>query len=59
VVLAARITGFAGGEEILISEEARSYTAAVGDWRYGRSEQLRLKGLTAPQRVHALDWTSP
>lgn len=57
VVLAARITGCAQADEILISDEVKRYTEAVRRWRYGRSEELRLKGLSAPQRVHVLEWS--
>ncbi|MHB8693392.1 MAG: adenylate/guanylate cyclase domain-containing protein [Solirubrobacteraceae bacterium] len=55
VVLAARITGCANGDEIFVSDDARRYTAAR-PWRFRRTEQLRLKGLSEVQRVHVLDW---
>jgi class 3 adenylate cyclase len=56
VVLAARITGRARGGEILVSAESRGYTEGVRRWTYGRTAELRLKGLAAVHRVHSLDW---
>jgi class 3 adenylate cyclase len=56
VVLAARITGRAQGGEILVSAASRGYTENVRSWRYGRTAELRLKGLAAAHRVHSLDW---
>jgi class 3 adenylate cyclase len=57
VVLAARITGCAQADEILISDDTKRYTETVQSWRYGRTEDLRLKGLIATQRVHVLEWS--
>ena len=56
VVLAARITGQAGADEILVSSAVRTYTERSGPWPYLRSAELHLKGLATPERVHALDW---
>lgn len=58
VVLAARITGRAGGGEILISSACRAYTERSGAWRYRRSAEIELKGLSNAERVYALDWQS-
>jgi class 3 adenylate cyclase len=57
VVLAARITGHAGGGEILMSAAVREYTEGLRRWRYGRTTDLHLKGLSQPERVHALEWS--
>lgn len=57
VVLAARITGQARGGEILISTECVEYTKRLGMWRYGEPTEVRLKGLSDAQRLHALDWS--
>ena len=56
VVLAARITGRARGDEILVSAASREYTEHLGRWTYGRPMQLRLKGLTRVECVYSLDW---
>jgi class 3 adenylate cyclase len=56
VVLAARITGQAEGQQILVSAACREYTERLGLWTYGEPTELRLKGLVASHRVYALDW---
>jgi class 3 adenylate cyclase len=56
VVLAARITGRASGGEILVSAACREYTRRAGEWRYGRSAEIELKGLIGAEAVYALDW---
>jgi class 3 adenylate cyclase len=56
VILAARITGRASGGEILVSSASRAYTERGGHWRYRNSAEIELKGLTAVERVYALDW---
>jgi class 3 adenylate cyclase len=59
VVLAARITGHARGEEILVSDACKEYTHRLGRWHYGQPTDIRLKGLASVERVHPLDWSSP
>ncbi len=56
VVLAARITGQAGGGEILVSAVTRGYTEGLQRWSYGRTAELSLKGLAARHRVYSLSW---
>ncbi len=56
VVVAARITGRARGGEVLVSGTVKDYTERVGQWRFGPPSELSLKGLSATQRVHSVDW---
>jgi class 3 adenylate cyclase len=58
VVLAARITGFAHGGEILVSSACREYTLRLGRWEFGRPADMQPKGLSASERVYPLDWQS-
>ncbi|MBI1816733.1 MAG: protein kinase [Deltaproteobacteria bacterium] len=55
VVLAARIAGTAQGGEILVSAALQ---AATGDTaaRFGAPREVALKGITEPQRIHAVAW---
>jgi class 3 adenylate cyclase len=58
VVVAARITGRARGGEVLVSGASKDYTEHVTEWRFGPPSDLSLKGLSAPQRVHSVDWNA-
>lgn len=57
VVLAARITGRARGGEVLVSGTLKDYIEHVTEWRFGPPSELSLKGLSSPQRVHAVYWS--
>jgi class 3 adenylate cyclase len=58
VVLAARITGRARGDEILVSSACRDYTQRVGRWQYGTAIEFNPKGLASPERIYSLDWST-
>jgi class 3 adenylate cyclase len=59
VVLAARITGWARGGEVLVSAACRDYTEHLGRWQYGPGRELSLKGLVATEWVYPLQWSLP
>ncbi len=56
VVVAARITGYARGGEVLVSETSKRYTERVARWRFGPPSNLRLKGLVSSHRVYPAYW---
>jgi class 3 adenylate cyclase len=56
VIMAARITGRAGGGQILVSAASKEYTEHLGLWTYSAPRSLHLKGLAAAQCVYSLDW---
>jgi class 3 adenylate cyclase len=56
VVVAARITGAAGGGEVRVSAAVREYTEHLGVWHYGPGRELSLKGLVAREWVYPLEW---
>ncbi len=58
VVVAARITGYARGGEVLVSETSKRYTERVGRWRFGPPSDVRLKGLASSHRVYPVHWAS-
>lgn len=58
VVVAARITGWARGGEVLVSDALKRYTERVGRWRFGPPSDVRLKGLASSYRVYPVHWNS-
>jgi len=56
VILAARIAAEAGGGEILASSLVRDLTQSTGDLRFGSEREAQLKGISAPQRLVAVNW---
>jgi len=57
VIMAARITARAGGDEILVSEGFRSLLDPPAGWRFGSARRVRLKGFPDWQRVTVLERT--
>jgi eukaryotic-like serine/threonine-protein kinase len=56
VVVAARITAYARGGEVLVSETLKLYTERVGRWRFGSPSDVRFKGLVSAHRVYPVHW---
>ena len=56
VNLAARVGGVANGGEILISGLLRELTAPSGEFGIGEGREVSLKGISAVQSVHAVEW---
>jgi class 3 adenylate cyclase/tRNA A-37 threonylcarbamoyl transferase component Bud32 len=56
VIQAFRIADLARGEEILTSGLTKELLASAGDLRFDAGRDVELKGLSGPQRVHALEW---
>jgi class 3 adenylate cyclase len=56
VILAARIAAEAQGAEILASSLVRDLTVSTGDLRFGSERETALKGISAPQRLVAVNW---
>ena len=57
VVVAVRIADRAGPGEILVSGLTRDLTASGGDLAFGPADEVELKGLSQPWRVHRVAWT--
>ncbi len=56
VVVAVRIADHAEPGEIMVSGLTRDLTLAGGDLTFGAGEEVELKGLSQPWRVHRVDW---
>jgi hypothetical protein len=56
VILAARIAGQAEGGEILVSSHLKELTESTGDLSFGAAREVKLKGISQTQRVHAVEW---
>lgn len=56
VVVAVRIADEASPGEIVVSALTRDLTAAGGDLDFGPAEEVQLKGLSRPWRVHRVAW---
>lgn len=52
VIVAARITALAEGDEVLASGALRELLRPARDCRFGRGRELRLRGLTGHHVVH-------
>ncbi|MGH7779822.1 MAG: hypothetical protein ACREQR_08340 [Candidatus Binataceae bacterium] len=48
----------AHGGEILVSATLKDLTAGAGELKFDAGRDLELKGLTAPNRVYALEWAN-
>jgi class 3 adenylate cyclase len=59
VILAARIAAEARGTEILVSSLVRELTESVGEFRFDRTADAELKGLSGVHRLHSVAWRSP
>jgi class 3 adenylate cyclase len=58
VVAAVRIADQAVPGEIVVSGLTRDLTASGGDLSFGPGREVTLKGLSAPWRVHRVDWAA-
>ena len=56
VIAAVRIADAAAPGEVLVSGLTRDLTAAGGDLRFDDGEEVTLKGLSQPWRVHRVVW---
>jgi class 3 adenylate cyclase len=56
VVVAVRIADHAEPGEIMVSGLTRDLTLAAGDLTFGVGEDVELKGLSQPWRVHRVEW---
>ena len=56
VILASRIANAARGGEILVSPIVYEIAATRGDISFGEARKVALKGITAVQTVHVVDW---
>ncbi len=56
VILAARISAEAQGDEILVSSLLKQLTESAGDIEFDEGRDVELKGLSGTQRVHAVAW---
>jgi eukaryotic-like serine/threonine-protein kinase len=56
VILAARIADRAAGGEILTSSLVKELTESSGDLDFDDGEDVELKGLSRPCRVHRVGW---
>jgi class 3 adenylate cyclase len=56
VILAARIAAQAQGGEILASSLLKDLTDSTGDLRFGQAHEVKLKGISETQRLHAVEW---
>ena len=56
VVLAARIAGQAKGGEILVSSNAREYTASDPSFQFEERGEFHFKGLLGEHTVYAVSW---
>jgi class 3 adenylate cyclase len=56
VILAARIAGRAGPDEILVSARVRELARRSPEFALGEGRRVSLKGFAARQQVFALDW---
>jgi class 3 adenylate cyclase len=56
VILAARIADRAAGGEILTSSLVKELTESSGDLVFDDGEDVELKGLSRPHRVHRVEW---
>jgi len=58
VVVAARIADQADPGEIVVSALTRDLTVSGGDLSFGPADEVELKGLSHPWRVHRVAWTA-
>jgi class 3 adenylate cyclase len=58
VILASRIAGKARGGEILVSALLKELTESAGDFHFGGTRNVELKGLSGTHRVHEVVWDS-
>jgi class 3 adenylate cyclase len=56
VIVAVRIADYAEPGEIMVSGLTRDLTLAGGDLAFGAGQEVELKGLSQPWRVHRVEW---
>lgn len=56
VILASRITGEAGSEEILVSSLLKELADGTGEFRFGAPRETELKGLSAAYTLYPVEW---
>ena len=57
VILASRITDEAGTDEILVSSLLHELTTGSADLAFGTPREVRLQGVSEPQRLYPVTWT--
>ncbi|MGH9233584.1 MAG: adenylate/guanylate cyclase domain-containing protein, partial [Acidimicrobiales bacterium] len=57
VVVAVRITDHAAPGEIVVSGLTRDLTVSGGDLSFGPADEVELKGLSEPWRIHRVTWS--
>jgi class 3 adenylate cyclase len=57
VVVAVRITDHAEPSEIVVSGLTRDLTVSGGDLSFGPADEVELKGLSEPWRIHRVTWS--
>ena len=58
VNLAARITEQARGGEIYASSVLKELCDTTGEFTFGDAQEVALKGLSQPRRIHRVSWGS-
>src|SRR5579871_6780000 len=58
VNLAARITEQARGGEIYVSSVLKELCDGTGEFRFGDAQEVELKGISQPRRIHRVLWGS-
>jgi class 3 adenylate cyclase len=57
VVVAVRITDHAAPGEIVVSGLTRDLTVSGGDLSFGPADEVELKGMAEPWRIHRVSWS--
>jgi class 3 adenylate cyclase len=57
VVVAARIADEAAPGEVVVSALTRDLTVSGGDLAFGPADEVELKGLSQPWRIHRVTWS--
>jgi class 3 adenylate cyclase len=58
VNLAARITEQARGGEVFVSSVLKELCDTTGEFRFGDAQEVELKGISQPRRIHRVLWGS-
>jgi class 3 adenylate cyclase len=58
VNLAARVTEQARGGEIYVSSVLKELCDGTGEFRFGEAQEVELKGISQPRRIHRVLWGS-
>lgn len=56
VILAARVAGQAEGGQILVSSLLKELVESIGEFEFGESRQVELKGLSGQHLVYEVRW---